>query len=88
MALRLNARASVSPALAETGIEVMATGKTAPANGVIRHQSGSARRVRKGALIPAGWTFDDGSQAAEAPSKKGGKKATEDTKAEGPSETA
>jgi hypothetical protein len=68
--------------LAGRGAETMA-GKTAPANGVIRHdETGSARRIAAGAVIPEGWTFDDGRPKPAAP-----KKPKENTRAAGPSET-
>lgn len=60
----------------------MAGTKKAPGNGVIRNAAGNARRVRAGALVPEGWTFDDGTKAA-AP-----KKAKANMKAAGPSETS
>lgn len=65
-------------------------GKKAPGRGVIRHDdTGQARRVQAGALIPDGWTFDDGSDTPDAPvAKKGSKKPKETTQAAGPSETA
>lgn len=82
MALRLNVRASATPALAETGIEVMAAAKTAPKDGIIRNeQTGLGRRIKAGAVIPNGWVFDDGKFAAT-------KKPAENAKGKGPSETA
>lgn len=65
----------------------MGTLKTAPETGVIRNEAGGARRVRKGAPIPEGWTFDDGTEQSEAPAKKRTKKPAENTEAAGPSET-
>lgn len=62
----------------------MGTLKTAPETGVIRNEAGGARRIRKGAPIPAGWTFDDGEPVAP---KKRTKKPAENTEAAGPSET-
>lgn len=63
--------------------------KKAPGNGVMRNEAGNARRVRSGALIPDGWTFDDGSDTPEATApKKSSKKPKETTQAAGPSETA
>jgi hypothetical protein len=70
------------------GDETMAA-KKAPGNGVMRNEAGNARRVRAGALIPDGWTFDDGSDTPDAPAaKKGSKKPKEDMQAAGPSEAA
>lgn len=60
----------------------MASGKTAPRDGVIRNDAtGLGRRVRAGAAIPNGWTFDDGKFVAK-------KKPAENAKGKGPSETA
>lgn len=73
-------------ALKIRGADDMAATK-APANGVIRHPSGSARRISAGNPIPDGWTFDDGSAKTES-KKKGGKKPAQNTKADGPSETS
>lgn len=71
------------------GDETMAKGKQAPSNGVMRNEAGNARRVRAGALIPDGWTFDDGSDTPDATAaKKGSQKPKETTQAAGPSETA
>lgn len=84
MALKVSGGGPNAGRFAEAGVEVMAGSSTAPANGVIRNQAGNARRIRKGAAIPAGWSFDDGSEKA-AP-KKGRKKPAENTQAEGPSE--
>lgn len=70
----------------------MAQQKAAPARGVIRHeQTGAARRVSAGSLIPDGWTFEgDGAEATrtakDAAVKKAAKKPAETTKAEGPSD--
>lgn len=68
----------------------MAT-KKAPARGVIRHESGAARRISAGDPIPDGWTFDGGAAPKTqdaAPTKKAKPKPAETTEAAGPSETA
>ena len=59
-------------------------GKQAPRDGLIRNDKTKlARRVRAGALIPNGWSFDDGGAA-----KKPAKKPAENQKGAGPSETS
>lgn len=65
-------------------------GTKAPANGVIRHTSGAARRISAGDPIPDGWTFDGGEAPktqGPAPTKKATPKPAETTEGKGPDET-
>jgi hypothetical protein len=81
MALKVSGGGPHADRLVEAGVVIMGAGNQAPANGVIRNEAGAARRIRKGGVIPAGWSFDTG---ATEP----GRGPSEDSQGSGPSETA